>query len=280
MDWKLPELGEGVYEAELVSWLVSVGDSVKRGQNLMEVLTDKATMEVPSPFAGRITALQAEAGQQVKVGDVVLSYEPTHAGDGDAPPKETEAAAVAAPVRPTNGPVAAGTNVKAAPSVRLMARKLGIDISRVRGSGPDGRVLIEDLGDHVAPAAERREKPAAAGLDLGRAGTRIKLAGVRRKIAEQMVRSKHAIPHYSYVDECDVSELVYLRDSLKETAARKGVKLTYLPFFVKAVVAGLKGRPDRQRRPARRRRGNRPPRPLPHRHRRGHSPRADGTSRA
>src|SRR5947207_11564775 len=145
MDFALPEIGEGVYEAELVAWLVKPGDRVQRGQNLAEVMTDKATMEVPAPFAGTITAFRAEPGQKIKVGEVILTYDgaaqPVAAGPATAG-KTTEAAphpAVAAAPN-ANGPAraeAAGRlAVKAAPSVRYLARKLGIDLDTVRGSGP------------------------------------------------------------------------------------------------------------------------------------------------
>src|SRR5947208_1806995 len=152
MDFALPELGEGLYEAELVRWLVKPGDAVKRGQPLLEVMTDKATMEVPAPFAGKITALKAEPGQTLQIGQPVLSY-------GDAAKPEPEPAAVTAPAttpakpttararadRPRSSNGAPGAvPVKAAPSVRWMARKLGIDLATVHGSGPDGRVLVED----------------------------------------------------------------------------------------------------------------------------------------
>ncbi len=247
MEFKLPEIGEGVYEAELVSWLVKPGDVVKRGQNLLEVLTDKATMEVPAPFAGTVSELKAEPGQQIKVGDVVLSYTPA----GQAEPRPEPAVATASRAEPaavvSNGPARpepapARLPVKAAPSVRYLARKLGVDLARVRGSGPDGRVLVEDVAAHVRPSAAPGERPAPAEPrpDYGRPGTRIKLQGLRRKIAEHMVRAKQTIPHYTYVDECDVTDLVRLREALKEPFARNGVKLTYLAFFVKAAVAARK----------------------------------------
>jgi pyruvate dehydrogenase E2 component (dihydrolipoamide acetyltransferase)/2-oxoisovalerate dehydrogenase E2 component (dihydrolipoyl transacylase) len=123
-----------------------------------------------------------------------------------------------------------------------MARKLGIDIGRVRGSGPNGRILVEDLSKHVQVGRESAA-PTEEPLDYGHPGTRIKLHGVRRLIAEHMVKAKRIIPHYTYVDECDVTELVRLREALKEPFARAGVRITYLPFFVKAVVAGLKAVP-------------------------------------
>jgi pyruvate dehydrogenase E2 component (dihydrolipoamide acetyltransferase)/2-oxoisovalerate dehydrogenase E2 component (dihydrolipoyl transacylase) len=256
MDFRLPELGEGVYEAELVTWLVKPGDSVKRGQNLMEVLTDKATMEVPSPFAGTITGLRGEPGQQIKVGDVILTYSP--AGQPDA--VVGSGSRIEDKAQPEDQAVLGGdgkqaprlailsstiaSSVRAAPSVRYMARKLGIDLGQIHGSGPAGRILIGDLSAHLAADRAKIKQPVlAAPPDYGTPGTRIKLQGVRRKIAEHLVLSKHTIPHYTYVDECEVTDLVHLRESVREAYERAGIKLTYLAFFVKAVVAALKEMP-------------------------------------
>jgi pyruvate dehydrogenase E2 component (dihydrolipoamide acetyltransferase)/2-oxoisovalerate dehydrogenase E2 component (dihydrolipoyl transacylase) len=243
MDFALPELGEGVYEAELIRWLVQPGDTVKRGQPLLEVMTDKATMEVPAPFAGTVTSVAAEPGVKLKVGQIVLSYH----GDGRTEP----AAAAAVPQRPApaieraasvavraNG---GGPTPIAAPSVRHMARKLGIDLSRIRGSGPAGRILLDDLAPQVARgSAGAKPRTTETPTEFGRPGTRTKLQGVRRRIAEHLLDAKRRIPHYSYVDECDVSELVRLRNSMRDACARIGIKLTYLPFFVKAVAEALK----------------------------------------
>ncbi len=248
MDFALPEIGEGVYEAELVRWLVRPGEAVKAGQPLFEVMTDKATMEVPSPFAGTVTALKAEPGRQIKVGEPVLTYTADHTAPVAAPARSSPARSLAAhpsvPARGTNGPPPAGgpatLPVKAAPSVRYLARKLGIDLGGVRGSGPQGRILVEDLSGHVAPKEDRPAPAPPAAPDYGKPGTRIKLQGLRRRIAEHMVRSKQTIPHYSYVDECDATALVHLRNGVKDAYAKAGVKLTYLAFFVKAVVAALK----------------------------------------
>ncbi len=238
MDFALPEIGEGVYEAELTAWQVKVGDVVKRGQNLLEIMTDKAAMEVPAPFSGSITTLRAEPGQKIKVGEVVLSYAPIGQAAAVRP---SVAPAPAAPVL-TNGPAAPVLNrllVKAAPSVRQMARKLGVDLASVHGSGPEGRILIEDLAPRIHSAHEA-PAPAPKPPDYGKPGTRIKFQGLRRKIAEHMVQAKHVIPHYTYVDECEVTDLVKLRENLKAAYAKAGVKLTYLAFIVKAVVHALK----------------------------------------
>ncbi|HTU94170.1 MAG TPA: dihydrolipoamide acetyltransferase family protein [Gemmataceae bacterium] len=252
MDFALPEIGEGVYEAELIRWLVEPGATVKRGQALVEVMTDKATMEVPAPFAGAITALRAQPGQPIKVGQVLLTYENESKPASEPRPLASGAdnrslTVVARTATTPNGPLhteaAARLPVKAAPSVRQLARKLGIDLSAIRGSGPEGRILIDDLTTRIQtagmnPAARPVNDKVSA--DYGKPGTRIKMQGLRRTIAQRMIQSKRVIPHYSYVDECDVTDLVRLRESLRETFARAGVKLTYLPFFIKAVVAALK----------------------------------------
>lgn len=238
MDFKLPELGEGVYEAEAVRWLVKPGDAVKAGQTLLEVLTDKATMEVPAPFAGVIDKLLVEPGDKLTIGQAILLYSgkdvpasPAKTTPADGPPAKTQTQLQ--PARSNGAPTAA---LKAAPSVRQMARKLGIDLAKVRGSGPSGRILIDDLVPLVARAAPTL-KPSA--IPLGAGGKRIPFTGLRRKIAEHMVESKQAIPHYTYVDECDVTALVKLREVHKESFAKQGTKLTYLAFFVKAAVAAL-----------------------------------------
>ena len=260
MDFPLPPMGEGLFEVELIRWLVKPGDAVKRGQPLMEVMSDKATMEVPAPFAGTVTATAAEPGAKIKVGAVVLSYD--DAAPGAARPAgadEPAAAAVAQPAyagRPAEPQKAANGNGHsarlpvAAPSVRHLARKLGVDLAKVRGTGPAGRVLLDDLAPFLkprpgSPPPTPPGKPAREPLplDFGTAGTKVKLAGLRRKIAEKMVASARSIPHYSYIDECDLTDLVRLRTQLREPFAAAGVKLTYLAFFVKAVTRALKDVP-------------------------------------
>jgi 2-oxoisovalerate dehydrogenase E2 component (dihydrolipoyl transacylase) len=273
MDFKLPELGEGIYEAELIRWLVKAGQTVTGGQGLMEVMTDKATMEVPSPFAGTIETLAAEEGRQLKVGEVVLTYSKadrktegekgrrgegakeqeheTRRGDGVAQiseGKQQKARKEKVISEANGGPrspnmKAIGMLPKASPSVRLMARNLGIDLNRLHGSGPDGRILIEDLSSQVRPSIANQEpiqsKEPHPTQDYGEPGTRLKVQGIRRMMADHMTRAKQLIPHAAYVDECDVTDLVKLRESLREPFAKSGIKLTYLPFFVKAVTAAL-----------------------------------------
>lgn len=246
MDFSLPPVGEGLIEVELVRWLVKPGDAVGRGQSLMEVLSDKAMMEVPSAFAGTVSVTLAEPGSKIKVGQVVLRYDTGEANGAHSAPEPVAVPIAKVPEAPraahSNG---VATLPAAAPSVRLLARKLGVDLGAVRGSGPAGRVLLEDLAPYVAakaPKAEAAPKAPSptAGLNFGTAGTRVKMLGMRRKIAEHMVAATRAIPHYSYIDECDLTDLVKLRTQLKETFSKVGVKLTYLPFMVKAVSRALK----------------------------------------
>src|SRR5262249_31391001 len=184
MDFSLPPVGEGLYEVELIRWLVRPGDAVSPGQGLMEVMSDKATMEVPAPFVGTITGLAAEPGSKVKVGQVVLTYNPVGetSGGRQTPERASSPAATSSslagltsPARPRTPPTrqingtgrsSAGPVVAppAAPSVRLLARKLGVDLARVRGSGPHGRILLDDLTPFLTPrSTDRAAKPEKAG---------------------------------------------------------------------------------------------------------------------
>lgn len=258
MDFHLPPVGEGLIEVELVHWLVQPGDAVVRGQGLMEVMSDKATMEVPAPFAGTIGELNASPGTKVQVGQVVLSYTPI------GEPVEVGAAAARQPVEsiratepiPKNGTHGLSKSIEkngvstsdklppAAPSVRLLARKLGLDLARIRGSGPHGRILLDDLSPFLKPVpAGTQPAPKAPKTNFGIAGTRVKFLGLRRKIAEHLVEAKRRIPHYSYIDECDLTDLVRLRAQLREPYAKAGIKLTYLAFVVKAAAKALKDVP-------------------------------------
>lgn len=267
MDFPLPPVGEGLLEVELVRWLVHPGDAVGRGQGLMEVLSDKASMEVPAPFAGTIASLSATPGTKIKVGQVVLSYTPV--GDGAVAPADTSmtinasepiAAAALSDKRVDLYPAGNGASTAlkssparlppAAPSIRLMARKLGIDLSRIRGTGPGGRILLDDVAPYIRARNSVAEKPSASAtgtdttkLDFGTPGTRRKLVGLRRRIAEHMIEAKSRIPHYSYIDECDLSDLVRVRSQLRDSFAAAGAKLTYLSFFVKAAARALKDVP-------------------------------------
>jgi 2-oxoisovalerate dehydrogenase E2 component (dihydrolipoyl transacylase) len=284
MDFLLPPLGEGLVEVELIRWLVQPGDTVVRGQALAEVMSDKATMEVPAPFAGKIVETLAEIGTKIRIGEPFLRYlpadasmlptkvpvagiqvsspesgtqelksrQPGSAAGETATTSETEVSQKRSPSKAGPGITQNGASplsAPAAPSVRHLARKLGVDLTKIRGSGPGGRILLDDLTAYLnAPSVLEPSAASAATktpriphpLHLGSPGTRQKLVGLRRTIAERMVQSERSIPHYSYIDECEVTELVRLRSQLKESFAARGLKLTYLPFLIKAVTRALK----------------------------------------
>jgi pyruvate dehydrogenase E2 component (dihydrolipoamide acetyltransferase) len=269
-------LGEGVHEGELVKWKVAVGDSVKFDQPLCEIMTDKATVEIPSAFQGKVQEVHAKEGETVHVGQLLLSFEGAGAQAGastaTAPaPSAPAPAAHAAPKAPAPqistparapAPAMGGTTSTmmavsavntdvatrplAAPSVRRQAQEKGVDLGRVQGSGPNGRIMREDLeraitsGGTVAAgsptfayAPARRGGPAAT-------EERIAIRGLRKKISEKMRLSKDRAAHFTYAEECDATELVKLRAAAKEIGAKQGVKVTYLPFIMKAMVSALR----------------------------------------
>ena len=269
MELKLPELGEGVHEGELIKWKVKVGDTVKDDQPVCEIMTDKATVELPAPFHGKITALMAKEGEVVHVNQVILTYEGAGKGASAQPAAATSAAAQApshapaakAPVAPapaatpmaaSSGPAAAPAHVLAAPSTRRFAREAGVDLVQVSGSGPHGRVMRDDVEAFVRGGGS---KSSGAGAVAGGVPTftrnlratggeeRVVFKGLRKKIAEKMHESKSTAAHFTYVEECDATALVKLRADAKEIAAKQGIKLTYLPFVMKAMVAALRRYP-------------------------------------
>ncbi|HLV61378.1 MAG TPA: dihydrolipoamide acetyltransferase family protein [Fredinandcohnia sp.] len=261
-EFKLPDIGEGVVEGEIVQWMVEVGDTVAEDTPIVEIMTDKATVSIPTPKAGKVVERNGKVGDIFPVGGTLVVLE-TEEGAAETEPAPAPAAAPAAPAAPavaaaapTNGataPVAAkadGRRVLATPVTRRMARELGVDLAAVPGTGPQGRVLKADLLRFVEAeknqAVARMEPapvPAAPRVETVAGDQRVPLRGLRRKIAENLVRSKHSAPHYHFVEEVDVTELVAFRERLNAKLAASGEKLTFLPFLVKAVVAALKRHP-------------------------------------
>jgi pyruvate dehydrogenase E2 component (dihydrolipoamide acetyltransferase) len=263
MELKLPELGEGVHEGELIKWKVAVGDVVKDDQVICEIMTDKATMELPSPFSGKVTTLNAKEGEVVKVGQVMLTFE--GAGSAKAAPSSSAsshsshaapaapapapmAAAAPAPVSAAGAEVTLGGTVLAAPSTRRFARESGVALSQVAATGPNGRVMREDverfLSGNGAGAVSAGAPSVARGMPtVGNVEERVPFRGLRKKISEKMRQSKDKAAHFTYVEEADATALVQLRNEAKEVAAKAGVKVTYLPFVMKAMVAALKQYP-------------------------------------
>ncbi|HJX74488.1 MAG TPA: dihydrolipoamide acetyltransferase family protein [Candidatus Deferrimicrobiaceae bacterium] len=215
---RLPDIGEGVAEGEIVRWLVAEGTLVKEDDLLVEILTDKAAMEMPSPVTGVLAKIVAQPGQVVQVGEVLAVIEVA----------AEESSAAAKPSSP-------GGDVLAIPGVRKLARDHGVDISTVSGTGPEGRVTEEDVREAArAPAAP----PDAPGTE-----ERIPFRGKRRMAAKKMVLSKSTVPHALLVDEADATNLLAMREDLRKIGAKEGVKITILPFLVQAVVTALRAYP-------------------------------------
>jgi pyruvate dehydrogenase E2 component (dihydrolipoamide acetyltransferase) len=246
-EFRMPDIGEGVVEGEIIKWHVKPGQSVKEDDPLVEVMTDKATVMIPSPRKGTILEARGAEGSIVKVGAVLLVLD---TGDGVAAapaaqtPKPVDVVVQAAPAAKTETKTAG--RAMATPALRKMAQDMGIDINAVTGSGPAGRITKEDLLAFV----ESQKRPSAPPLAPSRpvvAGKEeveeIPFRGLRKKVAEKMVQSKYTAPHYTFVDEVDMTDLVRFRDAAMKTAAEPGVKITYLPFIMKAIAAGLKKYP-------------------------------------
>jgi len=278
--FELPEIGEGVVEGEIQAWLVEVGDVVAADQPICEVMTDKATVELSTPQGGRIARLHGEPGDIIKVHTPLAEIETGDAAASPAAsaPAPTPAAPVVpapvvpAPVAPaprapapipappprSAAPAAApvpapprgdGRSI-ATPAVRRHARELGLDINAVTGTGASGRVTRDDLDTFSAPAPVAAAAPIAApalpqsnAVPSGKE-EHIKIIGLRRKIAEQMTKSMQTAPHFTYVDEVDMTSLVELRKRLKPRAKDRGVKLTYLPFIMKALCVVFREFPN------------------------------------
>ncbi|MBL4612335.1 MAG: 2-oxo acid dehydrogenase subunit E2 [Emcibacter sp.] len=264
-NFKLPDLGEGIVEAEVVAVHVKVGDMVTEDQPLIDMMTDKATVEIPSPVDGKILAINGNPGEMIAVGSAMVVFEVDGAGNAeDDPVAETpapvepvkEASPVkAAPAKPAPAPVVASAPAKvnipaisgasndtplASPAVRRRALEEDIDLNRVPGSGPAGRISHRDVDDFIA-AGGRISSP---GKQKRTAIEEIPVIGIRRKIAERMELSKRSIPHYSYVEEVDVTEVEKLRVFLNANRTEDQPKLSILPFIMMATLKGLEKFPE------------------------------------
>ncbi|MFC7378058.1 2-oxo acid dehydrogenase subunit E2 [Brevundimonas sp. GCM10030266] len=262
--FKLPDVGEGTAEAELVGWHVKVGDTVSEDQILADIMTDKATVEITAPVSGVVVALHGEAGQQVPVGGPLVSFQVEGKGNvaaapAAAPAPKAEAApapvAKAAP-KPVPAPVAADSKPRtlsdrnqrplASPAVRNRARDLGVELQFVPGSGPAGRIEHADLDAFVAGGSKSSVSGSSASTYAKAEGTtEVRIIGLRRKIAEKMAESVRRIPHITYVEEIDVTALEELRAHLNAEAKKTGKgKLNVLPFIARAIVVALRDQPQ------------------------------------
>lgn len=264
--FKLPDVGEGTAEAELVGWHVKVGDAVSEDQLLAEVMTDKATVELTSPVAGVVAALHGEPGKQIAVGGPLVSFNVEGKGNQTAAPAsaapapaKAEAApasvAKAAAPAPSKAPAKAqaeafttrtvGERPLASPAVRNRARDLGIELQFVPGSGPAGRIEHGDLDAYVANGGRGSSVDGSSSSTYAKAEgtTETRIIGLRRKIAEKMAESVRRIPHITYVEEIDVTALEELRAHLNATKKKDQPKLNVLPFIARAIVVALRDQP-------------------------------------
>lgn len=261
--FNLPELGEGLEEGEIVSWQVNEGDTVQADQTLVEVMTDKATIEVPSPASGKVKKLHHKVGDVARVGEPLVDLEQ----DGAQPSKKEEpkkeeakeekqsveargqeeaeeegkravakASVASAPKREaTTGSVTSTEKVLASPAVRKQAREMGVDLGAIQGSGDRGRVLRKDL--------EGAGRGGTALRSISREERR-PFVGIRRKIAERLSQSMYTAVHFTHHDEADFSEVIRLRKEANEYAEKNNLsRVTFLPFYIKAAIAGLKKYP-------------------------------------
>jgi 2-oxoisovalerate dehydrogenase E2 component (dihydrolipoyl transacylase) len=258
---RMPDLGEGIAEVELVAWRVSPGDAVAEDQVLADVMTDKATVEIPSSVSGRVLALGGEVGQMLAVGAELIRIDTQDTGEAPQAPVAALASTAAAAQTPAPTRAAPTPRVRstepapsvpharpiASPAVRARAWELGIELASVRASGTGGRVVQADLDAWLAAGAARPAPPAArspapvgTGGTPGAEGTHaVKVIGLRRKIAQKMQESKRHIPHYTYVEEVDVTELEALRIRLNAKWGEQRGHLTPLPFLIRAIVLAV-----------------------------------------
>ncbi|WP_312147290.1 2-oxo acid dehydrogenase subunit E2 [Brevundimonas sp.] len=266
--FKLPDVGEGTAEAELVGWHVKVGDAVEEDQILADIMTDKATVEITSPVNGVVVALHGETGQQVPVGGPLVSFKVEGKGNVAAAPAAATAPVAAKAEKTAPAPVAKaapaapkadakpvpamtgrqpGERPLASPAIRNRARDLGVDLVFVPGSGPAGRIEHADLDAFVARGGSL---PAATGGTASstyvraEGATETKIIGLRRKIAEKMAESVRRIPHITYVEEIDMTAVEELRAHLNATRAKDQPKLNVLPFIARAIVVALRDQPQ------------------------------------
>jgi 2-oxoisovalerate dehydrogenase E2 component (dihydrolipoyl transacylase) len=242
---KLPDIGEGTTQAEIVGWLVKIGDTVDEEDPLAEVMTDKATVEIPSPVAGTVVALNGKVGEKLAVGsDLVVLETETAEGVATAPAPHPPTPAAQVPPSPRSRGEGQGEDQVAkplaAPAVRNRARELGVDLQLITGTGPEGRITHSDVLAYAE--ARKSEMPAAPAAQRDEVED-ILVTGLRRAIAEHLQEAWRRVPHFAYVETVDVTELEELRAHLNETHTERG-RLTLLPFVMRAIVRAAAEHPQ------------------------------------
>jgi 2-oxoisovalerate dehydrogenase E2 component (dihydrolipoyl transacylase) len=263
--FKMPDLGEGTVEAEIVAWHTKPGDAVSEDQLIVEVMTDKAAVEVPAPVSGRVLSVSGSPGDKIAVGSPLIVFEVGESRDpvaaagagasvATAPASSAAPASLPPPSRAST-PLRTG-RVMASPADRRRAREAGIDLTTVLGSGPGGRIVRADLqlagtrpeaaggGPPPGAAAEDSGAVTHGSVTLGAATSEVKIIGLRRLIAERMSEAKRTIPHFAYVEEVDVTELEALRTHLNATRSKEGASMSLLPLVVVALTRVLESFPQ------------------------------------
>ena len=237
-EFKFPDVGEGIAEGEIVRWLVKEGDSVKEDQDLLEVETDKALLTLNSPYTGKVTRLHGKEGDIIKVGDVLTTVD---AGGKEATvlePEKKDSGTVVGTLS-DNEVVEVIRPVQATPAVRALAKQMGIDLASMKGTGPGGRITKED----VETAATKTGEQTSAEADAYGLVEKIPLRGIRRTVAKRMAEASKRVAEVTIWEDADITELEQVRAKERRVAEEKGVRLTYLPFLIKAIIPALKAHP-------------------------------------
>src|ERR1051325_1588257 len=245
-EFRLPDVGEGIAEAEIAKWLVHEGDAVKEDQELVEIETDKAIVKLPSPQSGKIAQLHAKEGDIIKVGQVLVSFTDGEAPNPTPPPKEKKDAGTVVGSVADEEEFELPPPVQAMPAVRARAKELNVDLARIRGTGPRGRITKEDVENAAStpkPAETKAVERGEASTDAYGPIERIPLRGLRRTIARRMQEARQRAPDVTIWEDADISDLEIVRSKEKKLAAERGIKLTYLPFVIKAALSALRAHP-------------------------------------
>jgi len=237
-EFKFPDVGEGIAEGEIVRWLVKEGDSVKEDQDLLEVETDKAVITLNSPYTGKVTRLHGKEGDIIKVGDVLTTVD-AGGEEGTVTGAEKGDSGTVVGTLNDNEVVEVIRPVQATPAVRALAKQMGIDLASVKGTGPGGRITKED----VETAATKTGEQTSAEADAYGLVEKIPLRGIRRTVAKRMAEASKRVAEVTIWEDADITELEQVRARERKVAEEKGVKLTYLPFLIKAVIPALNAHP-------------------------------------
>ena len=242
---RLPDIGEGVAEGEILKWMAKEGDTIKEDQPILEVMTDKVNVQIPAPRSGKVQKILVKEGDIAKVGQTIMVIDDGTGGAAAPSAAPTATAPMAPPPAPATQPSAPAQGVLATPATRRLARELGVDISAVRGSGPQGRITDDDVrhsasGARPGATTMTVQAPKSARPGGGPLEELVPLRGVRKTISERMLKSLQTTAQVTHVDEVDMTELVILREAFKGSAEKRGVRLTYMPFIIKALIPALK----------------------------------------